>query len=110
MLHEKLNCYRKSVQLAEELTTQSRRWSRGYGYLQDQLKRAISSVVLNCAEGNARTGQQDRKRFFNIARSSLAEVGACLDLAHAFQLINTQNQNHWKTQCHLISKLLYRLH
>jgi len=110
MLHEKLNCYRKSVQLAGELTTQSRCWARGYGYLQDQLKRAISSVVLNCAEGNARTGQPERKRFFQISRASLAEVGACLDLAHAFQLINHQKKEAWKDECHLISKLLYRLH
>jgi four helix bundle protein len=109
MLHEKLICYRKSVQLAEELTTQSRAWSRGFGYLSDQLKRALASAVLNCAEGNARSGSAERKRFFQISRASIAEVGACLDLAQAFQLIPPTNHKNWKDQCHQISKILFRL-
>ena len=110
MLHEKLICYRKSLRLAEELTTQSRAWLRGYGYLSDQLKRALASVILNCAEGNARSGNAERKRFFQIARASIAEVGACLDLALAFQLIQSSSHQNWKDQCHQISKILFRLH
>ena len=52
MLHEKLKCYRRSVSLAEELSKESTAWPRGLGYLQDQLRRAMASVVLNIAEDN----------------------------------------------------------
>ena len=109
MLHEKLICYQKSVQLAAELTTQSRAWARGYGFLVDQLKRAIGSVVLNCAEGNARSGTTERKRFFEISRASIAEVGACIDLARSYQLIQLNAYLNWKDQCHQISKMFFRL-
>jgi four helix bundle protein len=39
-----------------------------------QLRRAAWSVQNNVAEGNARMGRGDRRRFFNTALSSLDEV------------------------------------
>ena len=48
--------------------------------LKDQLLRASSSVALNLAEGNDRSTQKDRRRFFNIAFSSLREVQALCEL------------------------------
>ena len=54
MLHEKLICYRKSIELAQAIGQEIQGWSRGYGYLTDQIKRALASVILNCAEGNER--------------------------------------------------------
>ena len=55
MLHEKLICYQNAVKMAEELGLEMARWPRGYAFLGDQLKRAMASVVLNLAEGNARS-------------------------------------------------------
>jgi len=46
--------------------------------VEPQIKRAAWSVQNNIAEGNARTGRADRRRFFNIALSSLAEVDSML--------------------------------
>ena len=54
--------------------------------LADQLRRAASSVVLNIAEGNRRSGQ-DRLQFFRIAAGSAAEVRAALDVARAWGTI-----------------------
>lgn len=54
--------------------------------LADQLRRAASSVVLNIAEGNRRTGK-DRVHFFRIAAGSAAEVQAALDVARAWGMI-----------------------
>ena len=48
-----------------------------------QLRRAASSVVLNIAEGNRRTGK-DRVHFFRIAAGSAAEVRAALQVAQAW--------------------------
>ncbi len=109
MLHEKLDCYRESITLAKELGGLACGWPRGYGYLVDQLRRAMASVVLNLAEGNARMGKGERKRFFQISRASLAEVSACIDLAAAFSLIPTRCEMENKERADRISKMIYRL-
>jgi len=49
-------------------------------YIKDQLLRASSSICLNLAEGNNRRTSNDRRKFFNIAFTSLREVQAILDI------------------------------
>jgi four helix bundle protein len=46
-----------------------------------QIKRAALSVHLNVAEGFSRKSLKERKRFFEIARGSMIEVDAALDIA-----------------------------
>jgi four helix bundle protein len=93
MNHEKLDCYRELITVAKELGTLMDGWPRGSGYLIDQIRRAISSAVLNLAEGNGKRGQpRERKRFFRISMGSIAEVAAALDLASAFSLIPARVQ------------------
>ena len=50
--------------------------------LAKQAARAMSSVPLNIAEANGRTGG-DRLHHFRIALGSMREVGAVLDIAAA---------------------------
>ena len=109
MLHEKLKCYRKAVMLAEGLSKEGARWPKGVGYLHDQLRRAIASVVLNIAEGNARRSIAERRRFFEIARASAVEVSACIDLASSFGLIKPLPANTLKSSLAEVSKMLWAL-
>jgi four helix bundle protein len=51
--------------------------------LGDQWRRAAYSVALNIAEGAGRRGVKDFRRHLDIARSSLTEVEAVLDLVLA---------------------------
>ena len=50
------------------------------GSLGDQLSRAASSLVLNIAEGAGERTRATKRRYYAIARGSLFEVGAALDL------------------------------
>jgi four helix bundle protein len=49
--------------------------------LGNQWKRAASSVVLNIAEGASRPGKKEFRRHLGIARASLDEIEAIIDLA-----------------------------
>ncbi len=109
MLHEKLECYRRAVRMAEELSKESARWPRGLGYLMDQQRRAMTSVILNIAEGNARKSRAERRRFFEVSRASVAEVSACIDIICAFGLINKNRTLSLKSHLAEISKMLWGL-
>ena len=88
MDHEKLGCYQQLVRAAGDLAKRVAKWPRGYGNLSDQVMRAMTSAVLNLAEGNGkRSSRAERRRFFEISLGSIAEVGAGIDLACAFRLL-----------------------
>src|SRR2546425_5616330 len=56
--------------------------------LAEQLLRASSSVPLNIAEGSARKGSKEFRRFLDVARGSLAEVESALELAKDLEYID----------------------
>ncbi len=49
--------------------------------LSGQIRRAAISVLLNFSEGASRSSPAERKRYYEISRSSLVEVDAAFDVA-----------------------------
>ena len=56
--------------------------------LADQWRRASYSVPLNIAEGAGRRGANEFRRYLNIARGSLNEIGAVLELVSRLGYFN----------------------
>lgn len=46
-----------------------------------QIRRAALSVHLNSAEGASRKWEAERKRYYEVARGSIVEIDAALDIA-----------------------------
>jgi len=59
-------------------------------YLKDQLRRALSSIILNLAEGSGKWTKRDKSNFYRISRGSTFECIAAIDLFEAHQLINKE--------------------
>jgi four helix bundle protein len=74
-----------------------------------QIRRAALSVYLNIAEGASRKSETERKRFYEIARGSVIEIDAALDIANDLGFL--KNFDPIKTGEIMIStfKLLTRL-
>jgi four helix bundle protein len=77
--HENLRVYNKSIELCawtgELLDKLPKRMA-----VYDQLDRASTSVCLNIAEGSGKFTTKDQARFYDIARGSALECGACFDV------------------------------
>jgi four helix bundle protein len=57
-----------------------------------QIRRAALSIQLNIAEGASRKSHTERKRYYEIARGSVIEIDAALDIANELKYIIKQEQ------------------
>lgn len=66
--HEKLDVYRIAIQFIAFVDLLCSNLPRGQAYLADQLRRAASSIELNIAEGAGEFAQNEKMRFYRMAR------------------------------------------
>jgi len=62
--------------------------------LADQWRRASNSAVLNLAEGASRRGAKEFRRYADVARASLHEVEAIIDLAVSMGYLRPADVEH----------------
>ena len=75
------NLHRKVVYLTKD-------YPREFLYLKDQLRRSSLSIILQIAEGSAKSSDKDFNRFIGIALGSANETGAGLDVSYGERLIS----------------------
>jgi len=56
-----------------------------------QVRRAALSVHLNIAEGSSRKSEVERKRYYEISRGSIIEIGAALDIGNELKYLENIN-------------------
>ncbi|MDB5196228.1 MAG: four helix bundle protein [Flaviaesturariibacter sp.] len=80
--HQQLEIYKKAKLLVTECYFITKSFPQEEKFaLSQQIRRAAISVYLNIAEGASRRSLAERKRFYEIARGSLIEVDAALEIA-----------------------------
>ncbi|MEX1001798.1 MAG: four helix bundle protein [Crocinitomicaceae bacterium] len=92
-----VNC--KSIILAKKLDK----------YVIDQLGRASFSVPLNIAEGSGKFSKADRRNFFIIARASLFECIAVLDILCDQKTITQSEFENISMEADELSRMLYAM-
>lgn len=80
--HQKLDVYISSKTFVLECyrLTRSLPPDEKFGMM-SQIRRASLSVHLNIAEGSSRKSEAERKRYYEVARGSIIEIDAALDVA-----------------------------
>src|SRR5256884_6169915 len=105
----------KAWEHAERLAVECVRASREFPdfeqqSLADQLRRAAYSVPLNIAEGSAKRGSREFRRYLDTARGSLAEAETMLGMAHALGYLRPADFGRLEDLATATSKTHIRLH
>ena len=74
-----------------------------------QVKKAALSVLLNYSEGASRTSARERKRFFEVARSSSAEIDTAFDAAFDLKYVTIEDLAEAGTLLVRVFQMLSRL-
>ena len=77
--------------------------------LEDQLRRATASIVLNISEGDGKSSLRDQARFFEIARGSCREARAALKLAAIWGYLDAQQVTELDALADRVCAVLSRL-
>ncbi|HEX5626021.1 MAG TPA: four helix bundle protein [Saprospiraceae bacterium] len=75
--------------------------------ISDQLFRASLSVPLNIAEGSGRFSKPDRRNYFGIARSSVFETVAILDILTDSDKILPDEFLGFQSKADVLSRMLF---
>jgi four helix bundle protein len=82
MPYERFDAWKVSHELALAVYAATRRWPRSERYgLTSQLRRAALSVPTNIAEGSAKRGPAEFRRFLDYSLGSLSELAYLLRFA-----------------------------
>lgn len=78
-------------------------------FVVDQLGRASFSVPLNIAEGSGKFSKAARKNYFTIARASLFECVAILDILNDEGKLSESELNGMLKEADELSRILYAM-
>ncbi|WP_084604833.1 four helix bundle protein [Desulfonatronum thioautotrophicum] len=107
--HEKLDVYRLSIQYVAWVFEKVGTLNGIFRTARDQWLRASQSIPLNIAEGNGKTAEADRRRFFEIARGSALECAAIQDILVIGKALGKIESRERKVELDRMAQMLSRL-
>ena len=110
MPYEKWKAWQRSHELALAIYTETGRWpsEERYGLIA-QSRRAAVSVPTNLAEGSARLGGRELRRFADIGLGSLSELSYLLRLSRDLGYLSPESWSRLDLQRDAVGRLLFGL-
>jgi len=107
--HEKLDVYRLSIGYVAWVYERAETLSGVHRAARDQWLRASQSIPLNIAEGNGKSTEADRRRYFEIARGSALECAAIQDVLVVGKALDHKESQARKAELDRMAAMLSRL-
>lgn len=104
--YESLKVFEKAREANRQVLLYLLRHRRIDFFIQDQLKRAAISVIINIAEGTAYITKASRRKFYIIARASVHECSSLLFVLKDSYTINQEEYDELYLVFEEISKML----
>ena len=105
--HKRLEVWKESIELVKIIYTMTANFPKSELFgLTSQLRRAGVSIVSNIAEGCSRKSSVERKRFFEISRSSLVEIDTQLEISLNLNYLTNEDLDNLSE---LLNKLFAKL-
>ena len=76
----------------------------------NQIRRAVTSIPINIAEGFGRFSSKEKTHFIEIAFGSLTEISCELEISYELNFITKEEYEEAEKQIIIISKQLSNLH
>ncbi len=106
---QKLKVYSKAKAFHANVSEQILNQSDFKPYMKDQLGRASMSIILNIAEGTSRFTNPSKKNFYIIARGSVFECVAGLEILKDRNMITSETYNDFFGQADELSRMLFAM-
>ena len=107
----KLNVYVNSKELTKYVYTLIKQFPQEEKFaLCSQIRRAVTSIPINIAEGFGRFCQKEKARFVEIAFGSLTELFCEMEISYELGYLTKEQYEETEHQMTIISKQLSNLH
>jgi len=107
--HERLDVYRLAIGYVAWVYEKAEGLNGVHRPARDQWLRASQSIPLNIAEGNGKTADADRRRYFEIARGSALECAAIQDVLVVGKALDKTESRTRKDELDRMAAMLSRL-
>ena len=109
--YERLHAWQASHQLVKAIYPATQTWPKSelYGLI-TQTRRAAFSIPMNIAEGSAKRGSREFRRYLVISIGSMSELSYCLRLARDLEYLTEVEWEKLDYQRNVAGKLVWRLY
>lgn len=108
--HKKLELWNYVMEFVTDIykITEKFPFEERYG-LTAQLRRAVVSIASNIAEGSARKSISEKIQFYSVAKGSLSEIDAQLEIPLRLNFLDKQSYQKMTQELGKISRMLQGL-
>ncbi len=112
--NKNLDIYKISLKLIEEVYKATKEFPKEELFvLVSQIRRAVISVCCNIAEGASRISKREKKRFYEVSRSSLVELDTQFEIAIILHYYKTgqrkEMEQYLESTFRILSKMISNL-